>query len=987
MAATESIFTPGMRIECRSAEWLVTRVDSANSRKDQVVYCVGVDDLNQGHKAAFLTQLDRMREVDPRATKLVPDDTNGYARAKLFLEAQLRQMPLTDPEPHLENIGAFTPLAYQKEAVQRALNQIRPRLLLADAVGLGKTIEVGMILAELMRRGQANRILVLAKKSMLSQFQAELWNRFAIPLVRMDSDALARLQLKIPASKNPFEVYHRIIISIDTLKDIGRYAHFLENIRWDLVVIDEAHNVAGGTNPEKHLSYRLARRLARRTNSMLLTTATPHNGKRETFGRLISLLDPSAVPDPQLKEYEASDIAPFFLMRFKEDVRAEAGDNFAERRVIDLDQTSVDATAGEEAVYAQLARIRQLVLDRVIDAQAIVQWGMYKSFLSSPEACASTAEKRLQHLRRNQPESVEIAELQTLLELLNKLAIGKSARFQLLLEQLQAIDWNGKPKSPRLLIFTESRVTQQHLAKAIARHFKLKYSEKQEDQPNQILATIHGGMADTALAAAVESFGTGNSPVRLLLATDVASEGVNLHHQCHNVIHYDLPWSIITLIQRNGRIDRFGQTHPPIIRYLMVNTAEGLLRGDRDIFQRLIEKTEEINRSTRSGESILKLYDAKKEEEYIGDGLVRGDTQIIDRTDNRPAEGTDLENTLLNAAQQGHEDFLAFLMGQGEAPEVEAEPQQRDNSRIRLLDDAQFFEQGYELLRQQLDDHWPPIERTARQYIFTPPEELARRLGAPWAKGELIYGASAIPEEAWPEERQLHFTTDPGRVDAAIKAAFAQKGQWSQELLLSELHPVMQWLTERLMMLQQRGEAPLISSPHLESGELLFCFIGQVSSRAGTPLIVDPHAVSFRKGGRFEIRPLKQALDEVNFAQLSNTGRSADLPPQLMSGFLKSAVDQSLAHLKRLRDQRRERIRPRLDDETKRLKHWFRRWAEHIESALANLPTEGKRATQLRRRREEMEKYLVDRTEEWERTHYRAVDEPTTRLVLVVEGG
>jgi SNF2 family DNA or RNA helicase len=155
---------------------------------------------------------------------------------------------------------------------------------------------------------------VLAKKSMLAQFQAELWNRFAIPLTRLDSVGLAKLQLKIAASKNPFGVYHRIIMSIDTLKDIGRYRHFLEQTRWDVVVIDEAHNVSGGVNPEKHLSYRLAGRLSRRANSMILTTATPHNRKRETFGRLISLLDPSAIPDPKLKEYEAFDIKPFFLV-------------------------------------------------------------------------------------------------------------------------------------------------------------------------------------------------------------------------------------------------------------------------------------------------------------------------------------------------------------------------------------------------------------------------------------------------------------------------------------------------------------------------------------------------------------------------------------------------------------------------------------------------------------------------------------------------
>jgi SNF2 family DNA or RNA helicase len=242
---------------------------------------------------------------------------------------------------------------------------------------------------------------------MLAQFQAELWNRFAIPLVRPDSVGLARLQLRIPASKNPFEVYHRIIMSVDTLKDIGRYSHFMEDTRWDVVVIDEAHNVAGGTNPEKHLSFRLARRLARRTNSMLLTTATPHNGKRETFGRLITLLDPSAIPDPKLREYEASDIKPFFLMRFKEDVTAEAGENFGVREVVPLEQTTASATSEEEAVYAQLADMRRRVLYKELVADAIVQWGLYKSFLSSPEACRSTAEKRYKQLSASDPGSAE----------------------------------------------------------------------------------------------------------------------------------------------------------------------------------------------------------------------------------------------------------------------------------------------------------------------------------------------------------------------------------------------------------------------------------------------------------------------------------------------------------------------------------------------------------------------------------------------------
>ena len=985
-----TIFTPGMRIECRDAEWLVTRVEAANSQNDQIVFCVGADDLTRGHEAAFLSQLETIREVDPKKTKLVRDDSNGYMKSKLFLEAQLRQMPLTDPYPHVEGMGAFTPMNYQKEAVQRALSQLRPRLLLADAVGLGKTIEVGMILAELMKRGQADRILVLAKKSMLAQFQAELWNRFSLPLIRMDSETIQKLQLKIPASKNPFEVYQRIIISIDTLKDIGRYSHFLENTRWDVVVIDEAHNVSGGTNPEKHLSYRLARRLARRSNSMILTTATPHNGKRETFGRLISLLDPSAIPDPDLKEYEAKDIAPFFMMRFKEDVRAEAGDNFATREVVDLDKTTCQASEAEEAVYRQLAIIRQRVKDKAIDANAIVQWGMYKSFLSSPEACLSTVTKRATELEKKDPSSAELPELNKLIALLKPITIGKSARFNLLIQQLGDMQWRGDGSSPRVLLFTESRVTQKHLAEALAKEFGVKYSDKQEVQADQVIATIHGGMSDVALAKTVESFGTGASTIRLLIATEVASEGVNLHHQCHNIIHYDLPWSIITLIQRNGRVDRFGQKHNPIIRYMMVDTREGLMTGDKEIFSRLVDKVEEINRSTRTGESVLKLYDSQKEEEYIAtQGIMAGDTHILDKANPQSAESAELENILLSATDQGHEDFLAFLMGETEMVETQVAAEQTavDNSRIRLLDNAEFFERGYQTLKEQLDGpDWHPIQKTNHQFILTPPKELARRLGMPGASGDVVFGATAIPEESWPDGNQLYLTSDPRRVDNAIKAAMAQKGQWSKELLLTEHHPVMEWLAERLMMLQPRGEAPLIASPHLEEGELLFCFVGQISSRAGTPLIVDPHAISFRKGGTYQLRPLREALDEVKFDQLVNSGRTGKLPEKLLEGFIAAAVDQSRLHMKKLRSQRQQLIKPRLDEEENRLKAWFERWGTHIEERLTNLPPEGKRATRLRQKREEMEAYMQDRFDTWEKTYYRASDEPTTRLVLVVEG-
>jgi hypothetical protein len=471
-----------MRVLCRDAEWLVTRVEASDSTNtEHAVHCIGADDLVRGHQSIFLTQLDTITAVDPRQTRLVQDSSSGYRLSKLFLEAQLRQMPATGVEPDLEGLGAFKPMKYQIDAVSLALKQLRPRLLLADSVGLGKTIQVGMILTELMRRGRADRILVLTKKSMLTQFQSELWNRFALPLVRLDSAGIAKLRLRIPANKNPFEVYHRVIISIDTLKNVGSYQHFLQKTHWDVVVIDEAHNVAGASVPERHLAYRLARVLSTKTHSMLLTTATPHNGKRETFGRLISLLDPSAIPDPQFREYTAEDVKGFFLMRFKEDVRDEAGDNLSERQVVPMAETTADAQPAEEKVYAILSELRRAITAKR-DAedrpaawknQALVQYGIYKLFLSSPEACRSTVESRLKRESVANPDSPELSYLKQMKQALAGLNLPESTRYQILKRQLKQMGWNGSADSPRVLIFTEYRHTQDALAFALARDFKL----------------------------------------------------------------------------------------------------------------------------------------------------------------------------------------------------------------------------------------------------------------------------------------------------------------------------------------------------------------------------------------------------------------------------------------------------------------------------------------------------------------------------------
>lgn len=622
--------------------------------------------------------------------------------------------------------------------------------------------------------------------------------------------------------------------------------------------------------------------------------------------------------------------------------------------------------------------------------QRLIQYGLYKQFLSSPESCANTVIKRVKKLQVEDPNSLEINYLNNLAVNLKKLSLEESSRFQLLLEQLKKIGWTGENNSPRILIFTEYVETQKVLATAIAKAFNLKNSEKFEDQSKQPIASISGACPDIHLMATVEAFGTQTSPVRMMIATDVASEGINLHHQCHHVIHYDLPWSIITLIQRNGRVDRIGQTQTPIIRYLMVKTKAGLLEGDSAIFEKLVAKVEEINRSTRSGESLLQLYDPEKEAEYIAEeGLLKGDSNFLElpvlQNTEISTEASELEAIISAANTKNDDDIMALLLGgmQENREENHNLSPISQNNRIRFYKDIDFLQEAYRLL-QESNQNYQPLEIEGKMITLTAPEELKQRLGAPSQKNDIIFGATAIPQEAWTENDQFRLTDDVERVKLAIVAARNTSGYWSKELLCSETHPIMQWLVERLLMQFARGEAPIVTSRELEAGELAFCFIGQVPSKAGTPLVVDAHSVRVRRGGKCQIPPLADTLATAGFERLANTKIPARIAVAEL--LLSAAVEESLKHLRDLEKQRQEKVKPLLQQEEQRLQQWSQKRLDIINQRLMEIDPNSASAKRLQKEREEMYKYLKDRQQHWRDMHLLPGESPITRLVLVIEG-
>ena len=580
------VITPGARVVIRDAEWIVRRVDNA-PRGFQLV-CDGVDELVRGREAVFLTALEPpIKILDPANTELVPDESAQFSDSILYMESQLRQAVPNDNGIHVGHTAAMDPVPYQLDPARLALAQPRQRILIADAVGLGKTMEAGILVSELIARGRGRRILVLAVKSMLAQFQKEFWNRFTIPLTRLDSIGIQRVRTRIPTNHNPFYYYDKSIISIDTLKQDAEYRTYLEQAYWDIIVIDEAHNVADrGTGS---LRSRLAKLLAKRSDTLIMLSATPHDGKAKSFASLVNMLDATAIADPD--DYSKEDFRPgLVIRRFKKDVQDQVRDAFQDRQV---STRQFPASHAEEAAYEALLDVKVASKTRSANRDLFLV-SLEKTLFSSPAACMETASERVRRRKReledgtvDRSRTVEIESLQTLCAALARITPAEYAKYQALLATIQGgqpCHWKPTDPTDRLVIFTERIATLNWLATHLTDDLDLK--------PEQI-ETLHGGMSDVEQQRIVEDFGNAQRPTRLLICSDVAAEGMNLHYHCHRLIHFDLPWLLMVFQQRNGRVDRYGQTATPHIAYLVTQSANETIRGDTRILEVLIEKDEQ----------------------------------------------------------------------------------------------------------------------------------------------------------------------------------------------------------------------------------------------------------------------------------------------------------------------------------------------------------------------------------------------------------
>jgi len=476
----------------------------------------------------------------------------------------------------------LTPLPHQIHALRRAMASDPVRMLLADEVGLGKTIEAGLIIRELKLRGKARRVLVVAPRGLTLQWVAEMRAHFGeeFELV-MPSEVLAR-----HGSSRAGTLWHRhdqVVTSMDAIKPIASRAGWTEKqveaynrdrfravveAGWDLIVVDEAHRLAGAS--EGVARYELARELAKASPHLLLLSATPHNGDTEAFHRLISLLDERAFPSVEAVTRErvspyvvrtekrtAVDLdgRPLFVPRFTRPVRVSWGE-------------------GHEAEKALYEAVTEYVREGY--ARALRERSYGAGFLmvlfqrlvtSSTRAIRRALERRLEvisgeMLSRQQQllleeeydEMIHLvgsmqgerSEVEGLIELARVAeAAGLNAKAEALLDLLVEVERQELDPDLKVLVFTEFTATQEMLRELLE---SVGYS----------VVTLNGMMdLDERLRVQREFAGD----ARVLISTDAGGEGLNLQF-CHVVVNYDLPWNPMRIEQRIGRVDRIGQKKP-----------------------------------------------------------------------------------------------------------------------------------------------------------------------------------------------------------------------------------------------------------------------------------------------------------------------------------------------------------------------------------------------------------------------------------------
>lgn len=890
-------FTIGQRISTRGEDFIITKTDE-NFDGSWLLEAEGISELVKGKRFTFDSNIDSdITPIDPNHTKLIADNDSGYRKTKLFLETQIRNAAVFSEKITIANKAAINPAEYQLTPTLKALQLPRPRLLIADGVGLGKTIEVGIFLSELIKRGKGKRIMVLAPKSILAQFQQELWHRFAIPLVRLDSEGIARIKSQLPSNKNPFEYYDKTIISIDTLKNNAKFRHYIEKSRWDAVVIDECHTVAN----DKSQRGDLAQLITTKCESLILTSATPHNGRKENFANLINMIEPTAIP--KSGEYDKSHVEPYYVRRFKNDITDETvRANFQERKIV---RSAAKLSAAETDFLQYQQELKFNALNALKNGKPkedfLFSVGIFKAFMSSPKAALESIQRRIEKVDATKAKNEFAYEN---LEVLNDLKIKletilsthSDTKYKKLKDTLLELGWTGIKKNDRYVIFAERINTLEYLKENLQNDFKI---------AEDAIAFFHGGLSDTEQQAIIEDFGKEDSSVRLLLCSDAGSQGVNLHFYCNRMFNFDIPWSLIVLEQRNGRIDRYGQKKTPFIHYIIAESDIDGLKTDLHIVERLTQKEEVVYKTLGDAGSVMKLYDSNKEEQLVEQAIMNQNESFLEDLDTKMAGF----------------DFSTLFANQDDSTAVTITANPYETNLTIYPSEAKFYSDLFEQLSSanQIKTEDVTVQDGYLEILNT--KDL----------NQILFD---LPPESKPKVNQLFkLSLDKDLVQRAIEDARKKKGEWAEFQILNELHPVIKYYMTKLEASVDKDVALVAKTNRVPAKTSWYIFQAQVSNNLGQPVVADFLVVGLNTDGSIFREPF-HLIDFINEFKLQETMHTENISDNDLAALHKlvvRAVTSVTSYMSTEQKQLEVKMETKLNEYEQKLANWKNDALEQLE--------------------------------------------------------
>ncbi|MET9064008.1 DISARM system SNF2-like helicase DrmD [Streptosporangium sandarakinum] len=665
----------GALVSVRGERWVVGEVETGPA--GTLVGLQSVEDGRYGDRLDVVWEIEPGRRVLPSGSlpDVVPDGFDPPERLAAFLDA-VRWSAVASADVKTLQAPFRSGVAvedYQLEPVARALDAPRVNLLLADDVGLGKTIEAGLVARELLLRQRARRIMIVCPAGLTLKWRDEMAEKFGLDFTIVDTERCAIVRRTYGSGANPFEIHPLTIVSLPWLRG-PKAQRLLDEVldpaglerRFDLLVLDEAHHVAPAAPKQVYAvdsqQTKLIRRLAPHFTHRLFLSATPHNGYQASFTALLEILDDQRFargvePDPAA-------VREAVVRRLKRHiVNADGSERFLRREAAAIPVHYPDDEREIHDLLKEFARLRRARLNSTRKgrrAADLVTLLLKKRLFSSPAAFAHTVGVYLATVTSPPPPTAvndapyghdgpydpyddeipewmeehfeqtavlddeplaeaeddalamaaplqgpateaEIALLKRMRGWALDYAAAPDAKARELITYLKAVCRPGDHwTNERVVVFTEYRDTQKWLFDLL----------RQEDMAGEHVKVLHGGVAADEREQIRVAFQTdpAEHPVRILLATDAASEGIDLQNHCHRLVNYDIPFNPNKLEQRIGRVDRWGQKRNPDIRHFVGtgwDRAVDSFEADLEFLSRVAKKVAQMEDDLGSVNAVL----------------------------------------------------------------------------------------------------------------------------------------------------------------------------------------------------------------------------------------------------------------------------------------------------------------------------------------------------------------------------------------------